>query len=72
MPKLIKLETSSDVSNFTPPSGYATLFFAVEEGKTVLKVKTSSGTIETVSGGTSEPSSGGGDPMEAYYYAQIF
>lgn len=72
MPKLIKLETSDSVSNFTPPSGYATLFYSVVEGKTVLKVKTSSGTIETVSGGSSEPSSSGGDPIDAYYFAQIF
>lgn len=71
MPKLIKLETSDDVSNYTPPSGYATLFYTIEDGKTVLKVKTSAGTIETVSGGSSEPSSGG-DPIEAYYFAQIF
>lgn len=49
MPKLIKIETSSDVANYTPDTGYATLFYAVVEGKIVLKCKTSAGVIEDVS-----------------------
>lgn len=59
MPKLIKIETDASVSEYTPPSGYATLFYAVEEGKTVLKVKTASGAIETVSGSTGGSTGGG-------------
>ena len=52
MPKLIKLETDSAVSNFTPPSGNVTAFLAEESGDIKLKVKKSDGTIAALSGGS--------------------
>lgn len=48
MPKLHKIETTA---NYTPAQGSIVVFFAEEDGKLVLKVKKSDGTIETLSGG---------------------
>ena len=52
MPKLVKIESSSAVSNYTPASGHVTAFIAEDNGEIKLKVKKSDGTIAELSGGT--------------------
>ena len=51
MPKLIKLETDANVSNYTPEAGNITTFFAEEDGAVKLKYKNSAGEIAELSGG---------------------
>lgn len=45
MPNLEKLE---DTANFTPSDGEVVTFYTEENGKVVLKVKKSDGTVETI------------------------
>jgi hypothetical protein len=45
MPKLVKLETDKNVSNYTPETGNITTFFVKEGGAVKLKAKNSSGDI---------------------------
>ena len=52
MPKLVKIESSSAVSNYTPASGHVTAFIAEDNGDIKLKVKKSDGTIAALSGGS--------------------
>lgn len=47
MPKLYKIETAADVSNYTPAIGVATTFVAEENGVLVWKGKRSDGTVST-------------------------
>jgi len=63
MPKLVKIESNSAVSNFTPPSGNVTAFLAEENDNIKLKVKKSDGTIIELSGGsdTSDATAVAGD-----------
>lgn len=51
MPKLVKLETDANVSNYTPSAGNITTFFAEEDGTVKLKYKNSAGEIAELSGG---------------------
>ena len=51
MPKLVKLETDANVSNYTPSAGNITTFFAEEDGAVKLKYKNSAGEIQELSGG---------------------
>lgn len=51
MPKLVKLETDANVSNYTPSAGNITTFFAEEDGAVKLKYKNSAGEIHELSGG---------------------
>lgn len=51
MPKLVKLETDANVSNYTPEAGNITTFFAEEDGAVKLKYKNSAGEIAELSGG---------------------
>ena len=51
MPKLVKLETDANVSNYTPSAGNITTFFAEEDGAVKLKYKNSAGEIAELSGG---------------------
>ena len=51
MPKLVKLETDANVSNYTPSAGNITTFFAEEDGEVKLKYKNSAGEIQELSGG---------------------
>lgn len=46
MPKLVHIETTA--INAVPPSGSVISFFVEENGKLILKVKTSDGTIVSV------------------------
>ena len=50
MPKLVKLETDANVSNYTPEAGNITTFFAEENGAVKLKYKNSAGEIADLSG----------------------
>lgn len=50
MPKLVKLETDANVSNYTPEAGNITTFFAEEDGAVKLKYKNSAGEIADLSG----------------------
>lgn len=47
MPKLYKIESAADVSNYTPSPGVATAFVAEENGVLVWKGKRSDGTVST-------------------------
>lgn len=51
MPKLVKLETDANVSNYTPQEGNITTFFTAEDGAVKLKYKNSAGEIAELSGG---------------------
>lgn len=72
MPKLVKLETDANVSNYTPDAGNITTFFTAEDGAVKLKYKNSAGEIAELSGGSGGGGAGAFDLVAVTSYTPAY